>query len=339
MHISELDVTNLERGCKGSCWLDISPRVEGGWWQFPLLTVTGTEPGPTLVVFAGVHGDEYEGVEAIPRIAAQVSPSQLRGTLLMVPVCNMAAYATATRNSPVDGLNLARVFPGSETGKLTQRIAYWLTRKFISAADFFIDLHSAGVVGDIPTLAGYLHSDEDVGQRSLAGARVFGAPVLWGHPPPMPPGRTISTAIDLGVPCLYTEAAGAGRAHPQDVACFTNGVRNVMHHLDMLAGEPAAVPPPQHLVGDGNMDEVMSAPSPATSAPTSNCCRKSDPASSSAPSMTPSAASSPNCTQKRTASSSCAVASIAYTAATASSTSPAAPKNSTKKVVSSRSGH
>ena len=51
------------------------------------------------------------------------------GTLLMVPVCNMAAYATATRNSPVDGLNLARVFPGSETVTLTQRIAYWLTRK------------------------------------------------------------------------------------------------------------------------------------------------------------------------------------------------------------------
>ncbi len=260
MHISELDVTNLERGRKDARWLDISPRVEGGAWQLPLLTITGAEPGPTLVVFAGVHGDEYEGVEAIPRIAEQVDPSQLRGTLLMVPVCNMAAYATATRNSPIDGLNLARVFPGSETGTLTQQIAYWLTRKFISGADFFIDLHSAGVVGDIPTLAGYLHSDEDVGQRSLAAARVFGAPVLWGHPPPVPPGRSISAAIDCGVPCLYTEAAGAGRARPEDVDCFTNGVLNVMRHLDMLAGEPAAVPPPQHLVGDGNMDEIMSAP-------------------------------------------------------------------------------
>lgn len=260
MHISELDVTNLERGRKDASWLDISPRVEGGAWQLPLLTVTGAQPGPTLVVFAGVHGDEYEGVEAIPRIAEQVDPPQLRGSLLMVPVCNMAAYATATRNSPIDGLNLARVFPGSESGTLTQQIAYWLTRKFISEADFFIDLHSAGVVGDIPTLAGYLHSDDDAGRRSLAAARVFGAPVLWGHPPPMPPGRSISAATDCGVPCLYTEAAGAGRARPEDVDCFTNGVLNVMRHLDMLAGEPAAVPPPQHLVGDGNMDEIMSAP-------------------------------------------------------------------------------
>ena len=260
MRISQLDVTKLERGRKSACWLDISPRVEGGWWRLPLLTVTGTEPGPTLVVFAGVHGDEYEGVETIHRIAGQVSPPQLRGALLMVPVCNVAAYAAATRNSPVDGLNLARVFPGSETGTLTQRIAHWLTVKLISAADLFIDLHSAGIVGDIPTLAGYIHSDDDVGRRSLAAARVFGAPVLWGHPPPVPPGRTLSAALELGVPCLYTEAPGAGRARPQDVDCFTRGVRNVMRHLDMLEGEPESAPPTLHLLGDGNMDEVMSAP-------------------------------------------------------------------------------
>ena len=260
MHISELDLTNLERGTKSASWLNISQRVEGGWWQLPLLTVTGSESGPTLVVFAGVHGDEYEGVEAIPRIADQVDPPQLRGTLLMVPVCNMAAYATATRNSPIDGLNLARVFPGSETGTLTEQIAYWLTHKFLSAADFFIDLHSAGIVGDIPTLAGYVHSDDEVGRRSLAASRVFGAPVLWGHPPPIPPGRSITAALDLGVPCLYTEAAGAGRARPEDVDCFTRGVLNVMHDLDMLPGEPAAAPPAEHLLGDGNMDEVMSAP-------------------------------------------------------------------------------
>ena len=260
MHIADLDVTTLERGRKEARWLDVSPRTEGGWWQLPLLTATGSEPGPTLVVFAAVHGDEYEGVEAIHRIAAKVSPEEIRGTLLMVPVCNVAAYATATRNSPVDGLNLARVFPGSETGTLTQQIAHWLTVKLISAADLFIDLHSAGVVGDIPTLVGYVHSDDDTGRRSLAAARVFGAPVLWGHPPPVPPGRTLSAALDLGVPCLYTEAPGAGRARPQDVDCFARGVLNVMRHLDMLDEEPEPSPPPLHLLGDGNMDEVMSAP-------------------------------------------------------------------------------
>ena len=161
-----------------------------------------------MVVFAGVHGDEYEGVEAVHRIGGQANPSAIRGTLLMVPVCNVAAYAAATRNSPLDGLNLARVFPGSQTGTLTQQIAHWLTVKLISAAGFLIDLHSAGIVGDIPTLAGYINSDDDVGRRSLGAARV-----LWVHPPP---GRTLSAALELGEPCLYTEAAGAGRARPQE---------------------------------------------------------------------------------------------------------------------------
>ena len=89
---------------------------------------------------------------------------------------------------------------------------------------------------------------------------MFGAPVLWGHPPPVPPGRTLSAALELRVPCLYTEAAGAGRARPQDVDCFTRGVRNVMRFPDMLEQEPEAAPPPLHLLGDANMDEVMSAP-------------------------------------------------------------------------------
>ena len=46
MHISELDVTNLDRGHKDARWLDISPRVEGGYWQIPFLSITGAEPGP-----------------------------------------------------------------------------------------------------------------------------------------------------------------------------------------------------------------------------------------------------------------------------------------------------
>ena len=61
--------------------------------------------------------------------------------------------------------------------------------------------------------------EENAPYKALVPARrprVFGAPVLWGHPPPVPPGRTLSAALELGEPCLYTEAAGAGRARPQE---------------------------------------------------------------------------------------------------------------------------
>ena len=112
-----------------------------------------------------------------------------------------------------------------------------------------------------------------------------------------------------------------------------------MHHLDMLEGEPAAVPPPQHLLGDGNMDEVMSAPLAGYFRLHVELLQDVQSGQLVGAIHDPSATSWPNCTQKRMASSSCAAASIASTAATAPSTSPAAPKNSAKKVVSSRSGH
>ncbi|MGN6701261.1 MAG: hypothetical protein ACTHMR_24125, partial [Thermomicrobiales bacterium] len=35
-----------------------------------LFAATGTQPGPTLAVLAGVHGDEYEGPVAIGELLA-----------------------------------------------------------------------------------------------------------------------------------------------------------------------------------------------------------------------------------------------------------------------------
>ncbi len=260
MHADDFDPTRLPRGEKRARRVAVAGRADGGSWRLPLLTVTGDRPGPTLVVTAAIHGDEYEGVEAIPLVYARVSPADLSGRLLMVPVCNVPAYEAAQRSSPIDGLNLARVFPGDAHGSITQRSAEWITRNLLAHADLFIDLHSGGVAAEIPTLVGYIHDDGELGQRSLAAARAFGAPILWGHPLPVPPGRSISAATDLGVPSLYTEAPGGGFARTDDVCCFVDGVLNVMAHLGMIEGAPGPRPLTHHLIGDGNLDTIHSAP-------------------------------------------------------------------------------
>ena len=260
MRIQELDTSQLPCDSKSSAWLTVGPRADGGAWRLPFLYVKGTIAGPTLLVLGAVHGDEYEGVETIPGVFRRVTPDALRGLLLMVPICNVPAYESALRSSPIDGLNLARVFPGDPNGTITQRIAYWITQKLIKPADFVIDLHSGGMTAEIPSLIGFTHSDDELGRRSRAGALAFGASVVWEHPPPMPPGRTLSAATDLGVPAIYTEANGGGYAHPSDVNGFTTGVINVMKHLDMLDGQPQIQPVTHHLSGDGNLDSVISTP-------------------------------------------------------------------------------
>jgi predicted deacylase len=252
------DLDRLRPGSRGSFGLPVMRLPDGNDLWLPVLAAAGAHDGPTLAVLAGVHGDEYEGIRAIPEAFRSVDMRELRGRLVMVPVCNVPAFRTATRSSPIDGLNLARVFPGDPHGTVTQRIAHVLTERVIAPASLLVDLHSAGIAYSMPTLVGYPYADTPHAQASRAAAQAFGCDVLWGHPPdPNAGGRSISAAEQRGVPWIYTEAAGGGRARPEDVACYRDGVLNVMRHLGMLPGQPEARPPRVHLRGAGNTDDPI----------------------------------------------------------------------------------
>lgn len=61
--------------------------VEGG---NPIQGVraVGNSAGKTLVVTAGVHGDEYVGIQAVRELLSLISPQELAGQVLFVPVVN-----------------------------------------------------------------------------------------------------------------------------------------------------------------------------------------------------------------------------------------------------------
>ena len=180
--------------------------------------------------------------------------SALGGTVLAVPVVNPPAHWACTRTSPVDGANLARVFPGDMDGTISERIAATLARDVIGRADFYLDLHSGGVRFAMPSMAGYASFDP----RGRAAAEAFGAPVIWGHPV-IEPGRTISSARERGIPFLYVEAWGAGRIASADLQMMKRGIGNLLRHLGMLAGVPEIPAAPRRLSGVGNTDDGLAA--------------------------------------------------------------------------------
>lgn len=233
--------------------LNVAPGVD-----LPVLSAIGDARGPLLVVSAGVHGDEYEGVRAIYEVFAELNPAELRGGLLAVPIVNPPAHRACTRLSPVDRLNMARVFPGKPDGSLSEKIAWRFANEIIARADFYLDLHSGGLRYGMPSMAGYYEQDP----RAVAAADIFGAPVIWGHPI-IEPGRTISSALDRGIPFLYTEAWGAGRIAADDLAMMKRGIRNLLRHLGIMESplEPAAAKP-RKLRGIGNTDEGITATQP-----------------------------------------------------------------------------
>lgn len=215
----------------------------------PVVLVRGKQPGKTLVATAGVHGDEYEGVRALMELTASLDPSAMRGDLLTVPVANPEAFWSVSRTSPVDGGNLARVFPGKEDGSLTEQIAHTLGTAILPNADLYIDLHSGGVRYAMPALIGYYTGFPEAAEA----ARVFGADVMWGHPV-VAEGRSVSRATELGIPWLYTEMRGAGRVDSDDLKMLLRGLNNLLRHLGILEGVKETPPCRHHLLGDGNID-------------------------------------------------------------------------------------
>src|SRR4051812_16430313 len=135
----DFDPTQYAREGKHALALDLGPNASGV--ILPVLLVRGRKEGKTLVVTAGVHGDEFEGVRAILETCNDIDPATMSGTLIAVPSANPPALWNGTRTSPLDGANLARVFPGSERGTATEVIAFHLGRSIIARADFYLDLH------------------------------------------------------------------------------------------------------------------------------------------------------------------------------------------------------
>jgi predicted deacylase len=222
---------------------------------FTIVHVGGTTSGPTVSVVGGVHGDEFEGVMACLRLADDLDDGDVRGLVRLVPVAHESAHVASARSSPVDGLNLARTFPGDLNGRPTERLADALRRHVIEGSDAFVDLHSAGTAYAMPLLVGWTDDGCATCATSRSIAEAFAAPVLWRHPGAVPPGRTLSVAHAAGIPSIYAEATGGGTLTATDVNAYVAGVRRVLASLGMLTNraEPPSEPPIR-LAGEGNLD-------------------------------------------------------------------------------------
>ena len=210
--------------------------------QLKARTIAGAAPGAKLLITGGVHGDEFEPMIALRRLAALVAPANLKGELTIVPVVNEAAFKRRHRCAE-DNLDLARTCPGNPNGSITEQTAHALTG-LIKQADYYIDLHTGGSTMSVFPLAGYvLHPDARILEQQRRMARAFNLPLIWGTDWRLE-GRSLSVARDAGVPAIYTEYQGGGRCNPDGVQAYVDGCLNVMGELGMIdrPDAPAGAP-------------------------------------------------------------------------------------------------
>lgn len=111
--------------------------------KIPVIVSRAKEDGPTVLLSAGLHGDEINGVDIVRQIVHSKINIPKKGTIICIPVINIFGFINKSREFP-DGRDMNRVFPGSKNGSLAGRFAYHLIHHVLPHVDYVIDFHAGG---------------------------------------------------------------------------------------------------------------------------------------------------------------------------------------------------
>ena len=232
---------DFEREGKQVCDLYVPHATDRDAWGFiPVpVAVLRNEEGPTALLVGGVHGDEHEGPIVLGEWIRSLDPRCIRGRVIILPALNLPAVRNGRRTSPIDGQDLARVFPGDPAGTPTRRIAHFVARELIPRSDYVLDLHAGGVSLEIMTTAMMrLQEDSGLNERTEAAMRSFGAPmalVVEGGSG----NSLVAAAASQGKSSFAVELGSGGRVSPRALSVARAGIAGLLAHAGILPGESA----------------------------------------------------------------------------------------------------
>lgn len=205
--------------------------------SLPVTVVNGISPGPVIWLSAAIHGDEINGVEIIRQVLERISPQQLHGTVIAVPIVNVFGFIEQSRYLP-DRRDLNRSFPGSTRGSLGSRLAKLFMEEIVSKSTHGIDLHTASDGRtNLPQIRANLHDDS-----TYQCAEAFAAPVMIHSQ--TRDGSLRQAATQGGIPVLLYEAGEALRFDATAIALGVEGILRVMARLNMYPSNFPAPPLP-----------------------------------------------------------------------------------------------
>jgi predicted deacylase len=160
-------------------WKAWRPLAEDPSSEVAVAVIAGERPGPTLWLEGAIHGNEIDSAIFVQKLVEAVNPSDLRGTLIAVPVVNTAAFVACQRDGPADGKDANRQFPGRADGSYSEQLADAIRASVEAHADYVIDVHSSTETFLALSHALYFAADTDVSRRSQALARRSCVDVIW----------------------------------------------------------------------------------------------------------------------------------------------------------------
>src|SRR5438477_923483 len=237
------------RGHKATGTIEVPPGVDAGL-SIPVAVFQGAKPGPVLALVAGAHGTEYTSIIALEKLIGMLSPADISGTVIIVPLINIQSFEQKVPHlNPVDKKSMNRFYPGKMDGTQTERASYLITKQVVEQCDHLIDLHGGDLDESLRPYSYWTKTgNEKQDQISREMVLAFGLDhiiISTDRPKDPQASRYLeNTATTRGKPSITAEAGHAGTVETDDLNALINGCLNVMKYLKMLPGQPAMVEHP-----------------------------------------------------------------------------------------------
>lgn len=226
----ELKLSSLKRGEVHRLFIHLSDNALGVPWSVPLIIIRGHKKGVKIGITAAVHGDELNGSSTIFKLIEQIDPKKLKGTLVLVPISNVAGYLMNQRYFS-DNVDLNRIMPGKDYGTSSEIYAHHFTQKIVSKFDYLLDLHTASH-GRVNSL--YLRADiENEDTRTLAYLQHSQIIVKKYDEE----NTLRGWANDNGIPAITIEIGNPNILQHKLIDETLEGIFNTLRYFEMLPGD------------------------------------------------------------------------------------------------------
>jgi len=195
--------------------------------KIPIIVERSKYSGPTILLSAGLHGDEINGIEIVRQIITNNINKPKTGTIICIPVINVFGFVNQTREFP-DKRDLNRVFPGSKKGSLASRFAYYLLKEIMPHIDYAIDFHAGGASRFNAPQIRIVPKNAEL--KKLAD--IFQAP--FGLYSKNIAGSFRNSCDKLGVKMLLFEGGKSVNINEEVTQQGIEGTKRVLDHLGML---------------------------------------------------------------------------------------------------------
>ncbi len=227
----------IEPGGSAQLYMDIAKLPTRTHVEIPVFINRAKKEGPFLLLLAGLHGDEVNGVEILRRIIRAGYHKPTAGAIVCIPIMNIFGFISQSREVP-DGRDLNRVFPGSPQGSLASRIAWTLLHQIVQHVDYALDFHTGGASrANFPQVRCVFEDAE-----SVELAEIF-------NPPFVVASKYLDKSLrknakTIGKSVLLYEGGESLRLDEFAIQEGVKGALRVLHHLGLRNDSPPAENPP-----------------------------------------------------------------------------------------------